>query len=103
MISGLNALEKELLLVLLGPWVVMNSRFGVIEAAKKVIERGVDVRGICDVTYSIIELVQEHLDTSEDVRRFSQYRGIYFRVMDRKYCVSVSNADIKSTSFDEPL
>ena len=103
MISGLNALEKELLFVLPGPWVVMNSQFGVIETAKKVIGRGVDVRGICDVTYSITEPVQEHLDTSEDVRHFSQYWGIYFRVMDRKYCVSVINADIKRTSLDEPL
>lgn len=75
MISGLNALEKELLFVLPGPWVVMNSRFSVIEAAKKVIERGVDVRGICDVTYSIIEPVQEHLDTSEDVRHSASTGG----------------------------
>jgi len=102
MIPGLTSLEKEVLFVIPGPVLVIMSRFGVLEAAKKLVERGGQVRSICDVTYPMIEHVQEQLDTGQDVRHFSQYRGIYFDVMDRKYCVSVINADIKRMSLNEP-
>jgi len=103
MISGFTTLEKELLFAVPGSWVVAVSRFGVTEAAKKFIERGGHVRGMCDVTYSIIEPVQELLDIGVDVHHFSQYRGIYFGVMDRKFCLSAINADIKRISLDESL
>jgi len=102
-ISVLNALEKEVLMVLPGPWVVVAGRFGIDEAVKKFIERGGHMRVICDVTYSIIEPVQELLDIGGDVRHYDQYRGVYFSVMDRKYGGTTINADIKRISLDEPL
>jgi len=103
MMSGVTSLEKELLYILPRPALVIMSRFGVQEAAKKIIERGGRIRSICDVTYPIIEHVQELLDMGQDVRHFNQYQGIYFGVMDRKYCVNAINADIKRMSLDEPV
>jgi sugar-specific transcriptional regulator TrmB len=103
MISGLTSTEKEVLFVIPGPVIVVGLLFGIKEAAKKLIERGGHIRGICDVTNPIIEHVQEQLDMGQDVRHFSQYRGIYFGVFDRKYCVSSINIDFKHMSLDEPL
>ena len=101
-ISVLNALEKEVLLVIPGPWVVAASLFGITEALMKFIERGGHIRVICDITYPIIEPVQELLDIGEDVRHYDQYAGVYFSVMDRKYCGTTINADIRRMSLEEP-
>jgi len=101
-ISVLNALEKEVLLIIPGPWVVAASLFGITEALMKFIERGGHIRVICDITYPIIEPVQELLDIGEDVRHYDQYAGVYFSVMDRKYCGTTINADIKRMSLEEP-
>jgi hypothetical protein len=45
--------------------------------------------------------VQELLNIGEDVRQYDQYCGVYFSVMDRKYCGTTINADIKRMSLDE--
>ena len=115
LISDLSALEKKFLFVMPGQLLFVAARFGVNEAVKKFIERGGCMRGICDVTYPLIELVQELLDIGVDMRHFSQYRGIYFLVYDtlrvecrcyngdRKYCVNMINTDIKRMSLDERL
>ncbi len=96
-----SAIEKEFVFVIPGIWAAISSRFGAIELVKKLIESGIDGRGICEVTYPIIEPVQELLDIGMDVRHYDQYRGIYFLVVDRKSCVSAINTDIKRVSLDE--
>ena len=102
-ISSLTSAEKELLWVVPGSVLVVASLFGIYEAAKKLIERGGHVRGICDISHPIIEVAQECLDIGVDVRHLSQYRGITFGVYDRKYCVSSINVDFRRISLDERL
>ena len=102
-ISIMASLEERLLWVAPGSAVIAFSLFGINEAAKKLVERGGCVRGICDVTYPIIEPVQELLDIGEDVRHFSQYRGIYLAVFDNRLCWSSINVDFARISRNEPL
>ncbi|MDD1720767.1 MAG: hypothetical protein LUP95_02125 [Euryarchaeota archaeon] len=78
------------------------SRFGIIDSVKEFIERGAQCRGITDVTYSMIPLVQEALDIGEDVRHFDHYRGLYFAVCDRRHCLSAINIAIRHITLDEP-
>jgi hypothetical protein len=98
-----TSVEERFLWVAPGSTVVAASLFGINEAVKKLIERGGHVRGICDVTYPIIEPVQELLDIGEDVRHYDQYRGIYLGVFDSKSSVSSINVDITRVSLDAPL
>ncbi len=101
-ISGSSAAE-ELLTAVPGPVMVVASVFGINEGVKTIIERGGHVRCITDVSHPIIEAVQESLSIGVDVRHFSQYRGIYFGVYDRKFSVSSINIDFKRMSLDEPI
>jgi len=75
--------------------------FGVNEVAKQFIERGGHIRVITDIPYSGIEVVQEVLDIGEEVRHFSEYRGIIFGVLDNKICLNAIDADIRRISLDE--
>ena len=102
-ISTMASLEERVLWVAPGSAVIAFSLFGINEAAKKFVERGGCVRGICDVTYPLIEPVQELLDIGADVRHFSQYGGIYFAVYDSKLCWSSIDADFTRISLNEPL
>jgi sugar-specific transcriptional regulator TrmB len=86
-------LQYEFLYVTPADTVALASLFGITEAAKKVIERGGKVRGITNVSYPIIEAVQELLDIGEDVRHFEGYRGIYFAVFDRRISITAINVD----------
>jgi len=95
--------EKRILWVAPEAAVIAFSLFGINEAAKKFVERGGCIRGICDVTYPIIEPVQELLDIGEDVRHLSKYRGVYLAVFDSKLCWSSINVDFTRISLNEPL
>jgi sugar-specific transcriptional regulator TrmB len=87
------SLQEEFLYVTPADVIALASLFGITEAAKKVIERGGEVRGVTNVTYSIIEAVQELLDIGEDVRHLEGYRGIYFGVLDRRMSFTAINVD----------
>jgi len=97
----IEATQKEFL------WVVPES--GLVsaslwfnEAVKGIIQRGGKALGITDITYSAIPLVQEVLDSGEEVRHFDGYRGADYGVFDRKHCISAINIDITSHRLDEP-
>jgi len=97
----IEATQKEFL------WVVPES--GLVsaslwfnEAAKGIIQRGGNVRGMTDITYSAIPLVQEVIEIGEEVRHFGGYRGVYYGVFDRKHCISAINIEITSHRLDEP-
>ena len=47
--------------------------FGINDVVKELTERGGKTRGITDITYSMIPLVQEVADIGEDVRHFGGY------------------------------
>jgi sugar-specific transcriptional regulator TrmB len=97
----IEATQKEFL------WIVPES--GLVsaslwfnEAAKGIIQRGGNARGITDISYSAIPLVQEVIDIGEEVRHFGGYRGAYYGVFDRTHCISAINIEIASHRLDEP-
>ena len=100
-IPTITSIEEELLTCVPIEGLVLTSLFGVNEVAKQFIERGGHIRVITDIPYSGIEVVQEVLDIGEEVRHFSEYRGIIFGVLDNKICLNAIDADIRRISLDE--
>ncbi|MGZ4936945.1 MAG: TrmB family transcriptional regulator [Halobacteriota archaeon] len=94
--------DHEILWLAPAAGLAVISRFGINDAVKEFIECGARCRGITDMTYSVMPLVQEALDNGEDVRHFPHYRGVYFAVCDRLHCLSAINIDIKHVALDEP-
>ena len=101
-INSVNSSEKEFLSVVDGMATVVATSFGINDAAYQLIQRSGNVRIITDISYPMIELVQELLDIGEDVHHYGEYRGIMFTVWDRKTCISAINADMKHIRLDEP-
>ncbi len=101
--SLVTSCKEGFLFVIPEPTLFIVSLFGINDAAKKVIEQGGTVRGITDISYSAIELAQELIDIGEDIRYLDEYRGIYFAVVDRRFCVSAINVDIRRIALDEPV
>jgi hypothetical protein len=61
------------------------------------------MREITDDSHSGIELMQEMLDISEDLRHFYQHHGITFSVIDRKTYLTAINIDIRHLSLHEHI
>jgi len=78
-------------------------RYNIGEEAKKVIEQGVSVRGISDISYADIAPAKEHLDRGEDLRHYNDYKGLFFVVVDQKHCLSAINVALKRISLNEPI
>ena len=91
----ISSLERELLWV--GPELslVVSSLYGTTEASVKLIERGGHGRGITDVSYRVIESVQQAMDIGFDIRHIDKYSGIIFVVFDRKNGLSAINLDLE--------
>ncbi len=94
--------EREIVWIAPAAALLVLSRFGITNAVKEFIESGALSRGVTDVTYSVMPLVQEVLDNGEDARHFPHYRGVYFAVCDSRHCLSAINIDIKHVTLDEP-
>ena len=102
MTSVMNSMESELLVFCHEPAVIVASLYGVDEAAKMFIDRGGKIRGITNISYQMVELMQHRLDVGEDVRHFGG-RGVMFGVFDRKTSITAINPDVMSTSLDTPI
>jgi len=103
MLPILDSMQEDWVMVVPSGAAVIASQFGINEAAYQFIERGGTVRVILnDITYPIVETVQEMIDNGEDVRHFGQ-EGILFTIFDRKSCLSAINADVAHLSLTEPI
>src|SRR5665647_2095250 len=98
----LSSLEQEFLWIAPIEGLQLASMFGINDVVRELSERGGKTRGITDITYSSIPLVQEVSDIGEDVRHFGGYRGMYYAVFDRRYCISAINIDVKHMKLAEP-
>jgi hypothetical protein len=78
------------------------SLVGINDVVRGLVQRGGSVRGVTDISYAEIELAQELLDVSEEVRHFAGYRGMFYAVFDKKYCLSAIKIDIRRLSVNEP-
>ncbi len=97
------ASEKEMVWVAPKEGLTVASLFGINDVVGDLVKKGGRVRGVTDISYSEIRLAQELLDFGEDVRHLNEYRGVFYGVFDRKYCISAINIDIKRISLSEPL
>ena len=103
MLPILDSLQEDWVMVVPSGAAVIASQFGVNEAAYQFIERGGTVRVILnDITYPIIETVQEMMDNGEDVRHFG-HEGIIFTIFDKKICISAISADVTRVALNEPI
>ena len=101
-LSNVTSTEKEWVAVVPAILTVFSSLY-VLEDDKKFIDRGGKIRFITDITYTYVELVQQHLDIDIEVHHFDKYAGILFCVFDRKISMSAINADLKRVSLNEPV
>jgi sugar-specific transcriptional regulator TrmB len=91
----INVVPAEMLLI--------TELFGINEEVKKVIERGRYIKCISDIGYADIVPAQAFLNIGHDLRHYDHYSGLYFAVVDQKYCVSAINVDINRISLNEPV
>ena len=103
MLPILDSMKEDWVMVVPSGAAVIASQFGINEAAYQFIERGGTVRVILnDITYPIVETVQEMIDNGEDVRHFGQ-EGIIFTIFDKKICISAISADVTRVALNEPI
>jgi HTH-type transcriptional regulator, sugar sensing transcriptional regulator len=97
----LDSMQEEWLVVVPGLATVVASLFGINDAAAALIQRGGKVRTLVDVSYSIIDNVQELLHIGEEVRHTDQH-GVMFVVYDRKHSMTNMNPP-RSASLNAPM
>lgn len=73
----ISSMNQEMLWVAPKQGLAGASLFGINDVVKGLVERGGSARGVTDISYSEIELVQELLDVGEEVRHFEWYRGVF--------------------------
>ncbi len=103
MLPILDSMHEDWVMAVPSSAAVVASQFGINEAAYEFIERGGTVRVILyDITYRIIDTVQEMMDHGEDVRHFG-HEGIVFTIFDKAICMSGINADVTSFSLNQRI
>jgi hypothetical protein len=95
--------ENEILWIAPRPTLAYASQFGIIETFKTLIQNGVRVRGISDISYLYIDTVRELLDIGQDVRHFEKYKGIFMVVVDGRKSISSISADAENLSIADPV
>jgi sugar-specific transcriptional regulator TrmB len=102
-IPALVSVEQEWVLAISEIMFLASALYGLLEEDVKLIDRGVKIKAVTNISYPYTELIQQHLDVGVDIRHYDQYQGIIFGVWDRKFCASAINVDIKRASLDEPF
>jgi len=77
--------------------------FGILQQEREFIEREGQCRGITEISYRLIDTIRHLLDIGADVRHFGDYRGAYFGVFDKKYCIRAINIDVQHRRLDASL
>jgi HTH-type transcriptional regulator, sugar sensing transcriptional regulator len=98
----IDSLQEEWLVAAPAYLTVVASLFGVNDAVHEFIKRGGTVRAIIDISYQVIEPVQEMIAIGEEVRHIDEH-GVMFVIFDRKISISAINAEVKRISLNEPV
>jgi len=93
--------ENEIMWIAPRPKLVYASQFGIIEIFKTLIQNGVRVRGISDLSYLYIDTVHELLDIGQDVRHFEKYQGVFIIVVDGRKSISTISVNAENLSIDD--
>jgi sugar-specific transcriptional regulator TrmB len=98
-----TSMKEDWVMVVPETAVVIASQFGINQAAYDFIARGGRVRVLLyDLSYPIIEIVQEMIDNGEEVRYLDK-RGIKFTIFDRTACISAINVNMARVSLDQQM
>jgi sugar-specific transcriptional regulator TrmB len=97
----IESMEEEWLVAAPGLATVVASLFGINDAAAEFIQRGGNAKTIVDISYPIIDHVQELLNISEKVRHIDK-QGVMFVVFDRRHSMTAINVP-ESPSLNAPM
>jgi sugar-specific transcriptional regulator TrmB len=98
-----TSMKEDWVMVVPESAVVIASQFGINQAAYDFIARGGRVRVLLyDLSYPIIEIVQEMIDNGEEVRYLDK-RGIKFTIFDRTACISAINVNMARVSLNQQM
>jgi hypothetical protein len=97
----LDAMNEKWLVATPGLATVVASLFGINDAAAEFIKRGGKVRTIVDISYPVIDNVQELLQVGEEVRHIDQH-GVMFVVFDRKHSMTAISNPVR-VSLNAPM
>ena len=98
-----TSMKEEWVMVVPESAVLIASQFGINHAAYNFIARGGRVRVLLhDLSYSVIEIVQEMIANGEGVRYLDK-RGIKFTIFDRTACMSAINVNMTRVSLDQEM
>jgi phosphatidylserine/phosphatidylglycerophosphate/cardiolipin synthase-like enzyme len=99
----IESAENEVAWLVPRPALIYASQYGVNDISKVLIQKGVHIRGITDISYPYIDIVRERLDIGEDVRHFEKYQGEFMLIGDVRQGLSSINIDVESLSLDTPV
>ncbi len=99
----IESAENEVVWLIPRPALIYASQYGVNEIAQMLVQKGVHIRGITDISYPYIDVVRERLDIGEDVRHFGKYQGEFMLIGDMRQGLSSINIDVESLSIDTPV
>jgi hypothetical protein len=99
----IESAENEVVWLVPRPALIYASQYGVNDVAKMLIQKGVHIRGITDISYPYIDVVRERLNIGEDVRHFEGYQGEFMLIGDTRRGLSSINIDVESLSLDTPV
>src|SRR5659263_435413 len=98
-----TSMKEDWVMVVPETAVVIASQFGINQAAYDFIARGGRVRVLLyDLSYPIIEIVQEMIANGEEVC-YSDKRGIPFTIFDRTACISAVSVSMVRVSLDQEM
>jgi len=101
--SIVESAENEVVWLIPRPTLVYTCQYGLIEKFTMLIQKGVPVRGIADISHRYISTTRELLDIGEDVRHSDTYSGIFMVVRDNKESLSSMSVDAMNLSIDTPV
>ena len=102
MLPAISSLEDEWVCFLPSSAASISSLFGLSQAICEASQRGVKVRIIIDISYAILDIMEEYIDNGADVRHCDE-EGLYFTIFDKKTCISAISTDISRFKLDEPI
>jgi sugar-specific transcriptional regulator TrmB len=97
----LDSMKEEWFAAAPGLAIVVASLFGITDALAAFIQRGGKVKNLVDISYPIIDHIQELLSIGSEVRHIDQH-GVMFTVSDRKYSLTAIRI-AESASLSAPL
>ncbi len=97
----LESAENEVVWLIPRPTLVYTSQYGLVEKFTMLIQKGVLVRGIADISHRYIDSTRELLDIGEDVRHSDRHPGIFMIVRDNKESLSSMSVDAMNLSIDD--